>query len=32
MAAIQTLIFGQRYRVINEFTDYDGLLHRVGET
>jgi hypothetical protein len=32
MAAIQTLISGQRYRVINEFTDYDGLLHCVGET
>ena len=32
MADIRTLIPGQRYRVIREFTDYDGRQHPVGET
>jgi len=32
MAAIPMLTPGQRYKVIREFTDYDGRLHPVGET
>ena len=32
MPAIQTLIPGQQYRVVTEFTDYDGRRHPVGET
>ena len=32
MAAIQTLIPGQRYRVVQEFVDYDQRVHAVGET
>ncbi|AMR26008.1 hypothetical protein A0257_02090 [Hymenobacter psoromatis] len=32
MAAIQTLTPGQRYRVVQEFVDYDGQAHPVGET
>ena len=29
---MQTPIPGQQYRIINEFTDYDGRRHPAGET
>jgi hypothetical protein len=32
MAAIRTLIAGQRYCVVREFVDYDQQAHPVGET
>jgi len=30
-AQFQSLSAGRRYRVIKEFTDYDGALHPAGE-
>ena len=32
MAAIRTLIPGQRYRVVRAFTDFDRQVHPVGES
>ena len=32
MATIDTLIPTQCYQVVQEFIDYDGIRHRVGET
>jgi hypothetical protein len=32
MAAVQALIPGQRYCVVQEFVDYDRQMHLVGET
>lgn len=32
MADIRTLIPGQRYCVVQEFSDYDGQAHPVGES
>ncbi|MGI4872987.1 MAG: DUF3601 domain-containing protein [Janthinobacterium lividum] len=32
MAAVDTLIPKQRYQVVREFVDYDGIRHPVGET
>lgn len=32
MAAIRTLIAGQRYCVVQKFVDYDQVVHPVGET